>query len=131
MTTTKKLVWRLKEAPSPESLGNLVTQGLLSKEEAREILFNQEDQEDRDIKNLESEIKFLRELVEKLSKSKTEIVETIRYIEKPYYNRHWYALYDNWCNGPVTYMNAGGNVGVSTGLLATITDPTFSSIKTF
>ena len=83
---TKKLVWRLSQKPTVLELTELLKGGIITKEEAKEVLFNQEDEVDRDKKSLESEIKFLRELVEKLSKNQTStIIETIRYIEKPYY----------------------------------------------
>ena len=83
----KKIVWRLKEQPTAESLQGLVERNILTKEEAREILFSSEEAEDRDKKSLESEIKFLRELVEKLSNDKSRIVEIIREAEKPIYIR--------------------------------------------
>jgi hypothetical protein len=72
-----KLVWRLGERPTSEELRNLISDEIISKEEARKILFNEETQEDRDKKSLEEEIKFLRKLVEKLSNSRQTIKEVI------------------------------------------------------
>ena len=81
---TKKLIWRLGNLPTVAELQLLVNDKIITKEEQREILFKTEDAEDRDKKSLESEVKFLRELVEKLSNSKAiTIIDTIRYIEKP------------------------------------------------
>lgn len=140
---TKKLIWRLREQPTAQSLQGLVDKSILTKDEAREILFSTETEEDRDKKSLESEIKFLRELVEKLSKSRSEIIETIRVVEKPVYREYPYWKYYNaWCvNGigdPPSSMGsytlnsltncASGNLTAST---LPDTARNFSDIKTF
>jgi len=90
-----KLVWRLGERPTSEELRNLISDEIISKEEARKILFNEETQEDRDKKSLEEEIKFLRKLVEKLSNSrqtppkpKEETLEDKIERVNPYYTRN-------------------------------------------
>lgn len=107
---TNKIVWRLKEQPSSESLRELVKDGLLTKDEAREILFTSESHKERDEDSLKAEIKFLRELVDKLSQGNARaIVETIRYIEKPIYvERPWYKPYEVWCTNTqnLGYTNA-------------------------
>jgi len=92
---TKKIIWRLKEQPTSEMLRELVKDQILTKEEAREILFNLEEQTDRDIESLKSEIKFLRELVEKLANSQ-KVVEIIREIERPYRPYPWWEPYQRW-----------------------------------
>lgn len=131
-----KLVWRLGKLPSVEELRQLVTDKIITQEEARDILFNTETEEERDKKSLESEIKFLRELVDKLSQ-RSKIVEVIREVEKPYYRWEWYKPYAQYCqndtlpNG-VTYNDSG----MVTLLNATSNDSnkmncSFSSIKTF
>src|SRR3990167_8079487 len=104
---TKKIVWRLKEQPTPGSLGELVKEGLLTKDEAREILFNSETEDERDKKSLESEIKFLRELVEKLSNNNnSKIVEIIREVEIPWRKYDWYKPYVIWSTGnSITYSS--------------------------
>ena len=96
---TKKLVWRLKEQPTPQSLRELVSNGLLTKDEAREILFSSIDETDRSNESLKSEIKFLRELVQKLSESRSQIIITIKEVEAPYIRRDWYQPYTTWCDG--------------------------------
>jgi hypothetical protein len=140
---TKKIIWRLGEKPSTKSLQELVSCGILNKEEAREILFNYEEADERSIESFKQEIKFLRELVEKLS-NRTQIVGVIKEVYKPYYNYQWYVPYYNYCGGVTgittcdgqsgtlivsgnSYMNttAGGN-SVDTGALTN-----FSSIQTF
>lgn len=109
---TKKIIWRLANRPTPDEIIALQSSGLLTKEEAREILFNEQEDTARDAKSLESEIKFLRELVERLSKNKSNIIETIRYIEKPYYGQRWYAPYATWCSS-----GTSGNYSNGTALL--------------
>ena len=56
----EELRWRLKEQPSTESLRDLVKDGILSKEEAREILFSKETE---DIASLKKEVEVLRDVV--------------------------------------------------------------------
>jgi hypothetical protein len=102
---TTKIKWRLANRPTPNEVDMLFTSGLLTKEEAREILFSLETQEDRDVDALKSEIKFLRDLVQKLS-GRSTIVETIRIVEKPYLQYPWYQPYAVWCV-------SGGNNAIS------------------
>ena len=138
---TKKLVWRLKEQPTADSLRELVRDKLLTNEEAREILFNETEETARDMKSLESEIKFLRELVEKLSNGRqSKIIEIIKTVHAPYYQQQWYQPYQTWC-GEVT----GGNYSLGSSVNAinsatnamqslnnlTTGSTSFSAIKTF
>lgn len=95
--TTEKLIWRLSSLPTPSELQGLVKDGIITKEEARLILLTKESVEERDKKSLESEIKFLRDLVDRLSKDAKVITETIKIIEKPYYNYDWYKPYKYYC----------------------------------
>ena len=130
----KKIVWRLKEQPTSESLQGLVKNGILTKEEAREILFSSETEEDRDKKSLESEVKFLRELVEKLSK-RSQIVEVIKEIRVPYYHNLWYQPYQDWCG--ITYDTSvstttnAGEMSLTGGITGANCLSNFSSISTF
>lgn len=128
---TKKLVWRLEKRPTPDELTTLVEAGILKKEEAHEILFREEEQNERDVKSLESEIQFLRELVEKLS-SRSRIVETIKEIHVPYRQYPWYGPYWHWCSSgsSLGYANYTSGVGSSTIGSATIGANTFTSSNT-
>lgn len=129
---TKKLVWRLGKLPSPDEVRELVKDKIITQEEAREILFSSETEEERDKKSLESEIKFLRELVEKLSRNRTQIVETIREVESPWRRYPWYEPYIVWCsNGgdtETTLVNADASNTLS---IYDTTSTSFSNIKTF
>jgi len=118
---TKKLVWRLKEQPTSESLRELVKDKILTNEEAREILFSSEEKTDRDVKSLEEEIKFLRELVEKLAQS-SEIVKMVKEYYPVYIEKYpWYEPYYTW-------SHSGNMVLRSTG---TTDQNDFSSITTW
>jgi polyhydroxyalkanoate synthesis regulator phasin len=122
---TKKIVWRLKEQPTAEMLRDLVASGILNKEEAREILFNLQEETERDNESLKQEIKFLRELVEKLA-SIQKVVEIIREIEKPYCPKPWYNPYKYWCaNDNILLCTNGNDTADNTSFTS------FSSIKTF
>ncbi len=96
---TKKLKWRLSKLPTPDEVRELVKDKILTNEEAREILFSEEVESEKSVDDLKQEIKFLKELVEKLSNNnRSQIIETIRYIEKPYYHWNWYQPYQYWCS---------------------------------
>ena len=129
---TKKLNWRLSKLPTPDEVRELVKDKIITQEEAREILFSLQTDEDRDNESLKSEIKFLRELVEKLSNnSLTKIVEIIREVEKPWRRYSWYDPYVVWCNNGS--LSSYTNIPASTGGSFTVmnTASNFSDIKTF
>jgi len=150
---TKKIKWRLSKLPDPLELADLVKGGLLTKDEAREILFTEENDEDRDKQSLKEEIKFLRELVQKLSNnSRSEIIRTIEYIEKPYRKYDWWQPYQMYCStGSDGQLNANSalyqtTTGLNTAYLSSQattgglsvtyssnmdTDSSFTDVKTF
>jgi hypothetical protein len=138
---TKKLKWRLSKLPTAEELRGLVNDKILTQDEAREILFTQEEETERDKESLESEIKFLRELVEKLSKNRTEIVETIRYVQPIYETYPWYKPYQVWCSSSGTNIvsanyqvgDTSSTGGLTDGVQANLQSGQtgFSTIQTF
>lgn len=131
MTTKKKLIWRLGKLPSVEELRQLVTDKIITHEEAREILFSSETEEDREKSSLESEIKFLRELVEKLSNDRSRIINVIETIKVPYIRSPWFNLYKDWCDcGTVTYELGDQTIAIGSSSSATCSS-NFSNIKTF
>lgn len=115
----KSIKWRLSSLPTPDEVRALVQDKLITKDEAREMLFSQvNEEEERDKKSLESEVKFLRSIIEKLAPNTSKIIETIRIVEKPYYNQPWYPPYQVYCStGFANYTLTSG-----TG---------FTTIKTF
>lgn len=131
-----KLVWRLANRPTSDEVLALINNSVISKDEGREILFSLDTEEDRDKKSLESEIKFLRELVEKLSSDKTRIVEVIKEVYKPYQNWGWYQPYYTWTTTTSDLSVNGTNTVYlsSSSLNNQITNTVtagFSDIKTF
>ena len=107
MTKKMTLKWRLGKLPTSNEVIELVSNKVITQEEAREILFSTSEE---DTENLKSEIKFLRELINNLSDRNT-IVEKIRYIEKPYQQQWgWYQPYYTYCNGGVLTTNGSNTV---------------------
>ena len=92
-----KLVWRLGKLPTPEEILSLVKDKVITQDEAREILFSSQEDTQRDVKSLESEIKFLRELVEKLSQNKDQIIKYVEILKPTYIQQPWYQPYYYWC----------------------------------
>lgn len=142
----------MAKLPDSHEVALLLDKGVLTKDEAREILFSLETQEDRDRESLQSEIKFLRELVQRLASTPTQIIQTIKAVEKPYTNTPWYPPYVTWCantsewstgdiltstSGIMSYstdavntMYAGGSGGGAY-MVSSTNEPDFTSVKTF
>jgi hypothetical protein len=115
----KKLKWRLSNLPTPLELQELVKNKILTQEEAREILFKEEEVEkDRDLQSFKDEIKFLRDLVETLSKSNRTVVYEHITSHYPSYPQPWYQPYYYWgttlCGGSSSIQSGsittGGNL---------------------
>jgi polyhydroxyalkanoate synthesis regulator phasin len=92
--TKQELKWRLKDLPDATGIAELVKQGVVTKEEARELLFNKVDQTDGDkVQALEKQIAFLEEMVRELAKNRTvntfHTTEIIKRYEPYYYPRYW------------------------------------------
>lgn len=133
---TTKLKWRLSNLPTSNEIIALIANKIITQEEAREILFSEETQEDRNKESLKSEIKFLRELVEQLSRNRKEIVERIRYVEKPYYKWDWWNSYATWCTAtPANNISVARGVwengSTSTAVVSYPVNNSFVAIKTF
>ena len=126
---TNKLKWRLTKLPTSTEVIELVKNKLISEEEAKEILFSEETEVVITEEALKSEIKFLRELVDKLS-SKSQIVETIKYIEKPYNGNGWYRPYQFWC-GNLTSTTLGGSNVAFNAISTSASSNSLSDISTF
>lgn len=143
MTTKTKTKWRLSKLPTPDELVQLVQAKIITADEAKEILVTLETEEDADNESLKAEIKFLRELVNKLSNSRTEIIRQIEYIEKPYRKYNWWGPYDVYCTatngnsltstGSVQYLATSGTAGTTNAVYSYSADDNsdFTSIKTF
>ena len=129
-----KLVWRLSRLPEAHEIIALIANKVITQEEAREILFSSKTEEERDGESLKSEIKFLRELVEKLSGSRDRIIEVIKEIKVPYYQHHWYKPYSIWGNDIALCDNtstATSGAHTLNGIASNTSNASFSNIKTF
>ena len=128
---TDKIIWRLKQQPTAESLNQLVASGILNKDEAKQILVSFQSEEDRDKRSLEIEIEFLRKLVDNLSHNNSpRIVEGIKevIVERPYWEKQpWYGPYSTWCTTS-TGLTSATSGGTMVGSESSITNATFSSI---
>ena len=124
MTKNKKIVWRLKDLPTGDEVAELVKVGVLTKDEAREILLVDDTSDPQKIKELEEEVKFLRKLADKLAGQGNHWTTIVREIGlyTPKYPT-WYANYSNLqaptytttttgtTGSTASYsLNAGGNV---------------------
>ncbi len=146
---TKKLIWRLGKLPTPNEVSLLVQDKIITQEEAKEILFKQESDDERDTDSLKEEIKFLRTLVEKLSNNDRTTI--YKYVET-YPRNVWTTPYYSWCttsnligNGTLTavggsnsinYLSTSGSsndllVSYSGGATGAQVSDSFSDIKTF
>lgn len=100
--------------PSPDEVRELVKDKIITQEEARDILFKEQVDGERDNESLKTEIKFLRELVDKLSSQQTtKVVEIIKTIEKPYYGLTWYHPYSGITLGESGNYNGSINCSFS------------------
>lgn len=155
MTTKTKIKWRLANRPTAAEVTDLLKAELLTKDEAREILFSLETEEDRNIESLQEEIKFLRGLVDKLG-SRHDIVTYIPQVLTPNYQKYpFYQPYQIYCStagaggsttnaiytsgtggsGSIAYLangtsNTSSTAGLTMKYSTTANDP-FTSIKTF
>jgi len=125
---TKKIIWRLKESPTTEKLSQLVKDGILTKDEAREILFNLTDESERSIESYQQEIKFLREIIDKLS-SREKIVEIVK--EYHHYDYPWYKPYWNWTSCSDSGQSSTDTITIGTYSGSTALSQNFSDITTF
>ena len=143
---TTKLKWRLSKLPTPSELVELVANKLITQEDAKEILFAQDE---TDTEALKSEIEFLRKVVDKLSESRTEKVRVIEKEIHHYKNYGWYQPYITYCSGnslvatnsALTVSNGSGTMyltgtagtltSANTGLSSAMTSSNLSSLKTF
>lgn len=144
--TKKNLTWKLTELPTAGHLADLVKSEVISKEEAREIMFGSAENDKEKVKALEELVKFLEDLVKDLSKNRTTYTpfhHTFYYNQTPYWDKYWDRTYEVLCSaglsvvsGPITTTakgktnsfaiskSSGGVVGNSySGIVDTNTKP--------
>lgn len=117
MTKTKKttLKWRLADRPSVNDVATLLVQDLVTKDEAREILFSAETQEIKELSDLQEEVKFLRGLVDKLAKPQVQtVIREVERLKPSYWQYDWYKPYYTLAN---TWVTTTGVAGINNGAL--------------
>lgn len=132
--TKKELRWRLKELPTAEGVAKLVEQGVISKEEGRQLLLSEvKYDESKKIQALEEEVKFLRKLVDTLA-SKTNGYTTIYHEYHDWKPRYpwWYKQYEPIFVGYSQVTSTGsGKIGDYELPKATLSVTTGSKSMTF
>lgn len=138
----ENLKWRLSKLPTVEELTLLEEKKILTKEEVKKILFNNETETDK--KSLESEIEFLRKVINNLSDResiRTVVIQYLpNYITQPFYQPYYYWASPNAVNCSVDAYTTG-YCGTTTLTTATNCDTgsyttinmsdNFTDIKTF
>lgn len=96
MTKNEKeeLLWRFKQLPTAGEVAALVEQGVLSKEEARALLFNSKDEKDKQEEHnaLKEQIKFQQDVIDKLISqlSRTNNLWTFTQTYRPRYSTEYW-----------------------------------------
>lgn len=111
----KTLKWRLSELPTGDEVASLVEQKVITTDEAREILFNEEKEDSNKVAALKEEVKFLRELCDTLAAKSNGWTTIIREYEryKPSYPI-WYSSY-----GGIVNSTAGSTITTTGGVTGT------------
>ncbi len=105
----KTLNWRLSDLPTAGEVAELVDSEVITKEEAREILFTQASSSDEKVKALEEQVAFLQGLVETLAKNRSASPWNYNYVATTP------AVY--WTKTNKTLVNSGlvSTTGYATG----------------
>lgn len=125
--TKKELKWRLSDLPTASEVADLVEQEIITKDEAREILFNEQEPEksSKEVKALKEQIKFLNQVIEAISQRRSEVI-TVYSTFYPYW--YWPSRQPNWVKyGGIVGNNAINAVHTTAGSLggysSSITSP--------
>lgn len=80
----EELVWRLKDRPTAEGVSRLVEQGIITADQARDILFSKpvEKNNNEENKALKEQVKFLQDLVDRLVSERRSIAVPYTYTTK-------------------------------------------------
>lgn len=116
--TKKTLKWRLAELPTAGEVAELVDSEVLTKEEAREILFTESSSSDEKVKALEEQVEFLQDLVSRLaSRGNTTFVPYTRTITTPavYWSSTSRVLNDSGLTLTTGSSNGSGTYTMSVG----------------
>lgn len=102
--TKKKLNWRLTDLPTAGEVAELVDSGVITKEEARDILFNEKDNESAQVDELKRQIEFLEKIIENVSLGHRTILTYTPALPQ----------YTYWRRNPNIWMSTAGSRGMTT-----------------
>jgi len=97
---TKKLNWRLKELPTANEIASLVEREVITKLEARDMLFSVVEKNDKQVEALKEQIEFMDTMITKLMNQKS--FNPINLTHTPVYPIHYWR--------PTTFMATTGNL---------------------
>lgn len=102
----KKLTWKLKELPTADSIGRLVDTGVITPQEARDILFKEEEKQSDEVEALKEMVNTLQEMVKDLMNrdQRVNFAPYTRVIEVP--RRHEPYWEKVWCDTSGTTLTA-------------------------
>ena len=114
--TKKDLIWRLKELPDAVDVAELVDKKVITPEEARDLLFNN-DKKNPSVENqaLKEQIKFLQDTVEKLIDKLNST------------NSHWYFTNTYTPSYPTTYWLASTSGALDSTMSISSSSVTFNA----
>lgn len=109
-----KLIWKMKELPTAESIGKLVDTKVITPEEARAILFKEEVKQSDEVEALKEMVESLQAMVKDLLARNNNItfVPYTRVVEIP--NRHTPYWDKYWTDGTVLCSTTGTTSGHTT-----------------
>jgi hypothetical protein len=110
--TKNKLAWRFKNLPTVNEVSQLVHDKIITAEEAKELLFNDKESQDVEVKALKEQVEFLEKVIDNLSKNKNS---NVTYVPS-YPTVYWYnspTIKPSW-----TISNAGSTGAFGTGGVA-------------
>lgn len=126
----KSLKWRLSERPSVDNITDLVDAGIISKEEARQIILDTVEVDPITLEDLQSEVKLLRKLVLEIAERHPQTI--VKIIEKEVKKQDWWTpnwtistSQPKWFNDYTTlYCSATGSTAGDSGTSLTATSYT-------
>lgn len=126
----------MSKLPTPSELTELVSNKIITPEEAKAILVETKDDQERDKDSLKEEIKFLRELIEKLSENKPSVIREYIQSSPIVIEKHapWVYPYQVWCSTNNQLYSSGTLTNCTTGLTGSqslVTNCSFSQIENF
>lgn len=111
------LIWRLPKLPTMEEMTHLIDKGIITKDEARAILFKDPEEkiDATDLEEIKDELKLLRKIV--TATSPTVIIREIHSAPQYIRTRPYWNDYNFYCNA-VSAAGYQGNLGTVTSGLA-------------